>query len=88
MLHDPKHSLGVINPEEVGIQHGLHQTRHPSYLIHVSLREVPVEPIGNVQRPIQAQRKEIVRCYRFRFTSSLKHEQLGKNCDRFEPDGK
>lgn len=69
-----KHSLGVINPEEVGVQHRLHQPRHPSYLIHVSLREVPVEPVGNVYRPIEAQREDIVRCYRLRFTGSLKHK--------------
>ena len=43
-----KHSLGVINPEEIRIEHGLHQPRHPSYLVHVSLREVPVKPVGNI----------------------------------------
>lgn len=69
-----KHLLCVINPEEIRIQHGLHEPRHPSYLVHVSLREVPIEPVGNVQRPIQPQREQIVCRYRFGFTRSLEHK--------------
>ena len=51
LLHTPrpeKHSLGVVDPEEIRIQHSLHQPCNPSYLVHISLREVPIEPIGNI----------------------------------------
>lgn len=47
-----QYSLSIINPKEIRIQHGLHQPRHPSYLIHIPLCKIPIQPIWNIQRPI------------------------------------
>lgn len=49
--------------------------------------EIPINPVRNVQRSINAQGKEIMGRDGFGFASSLQHEQLWQYGDTFEPQG-
>lgn len=51
----------------------------------MTIREVSIEPVRNIQCPVHTKCEDIVRCYRFGFSSPLKHEELGKNRDGLEP---
>lgn len=81
------HSLGIIDVEKVRIQDRLHSPGHPRYGIHIPLGEISVQPIWDVQRPVDAEREQIVRCDGIGLAGPLQHEELGENGDRFEPDG-
>lgn len=81
--------LCPVNVEEIGVQNGLDDTRNdgdwvvePRYL-----EEISVDPIGNVQCPIGAECEQVMGCDCLRFASSLEHEELGQDGNRFEPDG-
>ena len=79
--------LGIVDPEEVRIQHRLHQPSDPADRIRACLRdEVAVEPIRNVQRSICAKRKEIVRRDGVGLAGALQHEELRQDGDGLEPD--
>jgi hypothetical protein len=71
----PFQNFGIINPEEIRVQHRLHQASHyrnaiPMMLIH----KIPPDPVRNIQRPITAQGKEIMRRNRFCLACSLQQE--------------
>ena len=78
--------LGVVDPEKVRIQHRLDHARDPGNLVHIALREVAVQPVGDVEGAVEAQGEEVVGCDRFGFARALKHEELGEDGDGFEPD--
>jgi hypothetical protein len=52
-----------------------------------SLVEIAINPVQNVERPVNAERKEIMGRYGLRFSRPLQHEQLGKDCNALQPDG-
>lgn len=79
-------SLGIINPKEITVQHRLHHPRNPGDLIHIPLPKIPPQPIGNVQRPVQAQREQIVRRDRLGLARALQHEQLRQDGHALQPD--
>ena len=78
-------SLGIINPEEVRIQHSLYDASYPRDLIDMALCKVSIKPVRDIQSPVYTQRKDVMRCYRFSFPGPLKHEELWKNRDRLKP---
>lgn len=82
--------LCPVDIEEVGVQDGLDNTRNDSvWIIKLGhFGDVSVNPVRDVQRPVCAERKEIMSSNRFRFASSLQHKELGKDSNRFKPDGK
>jgi hypothetical protein len=75
----PLQHLGVVNPEEVGIQDGLHKPCQHTDYIPMSLKHVPVDPIGNVESAVESQCKQVVGCNRLCLTSSLQQEKLGQD---------
>lgn len=79
--------LGVIHPEEVRIQNGLYDTCHDGDGIEMALGKVPIDPVGDVQGPVDAQREQIVRCDGLCLASPLQHEQLRQDRHTFQPDG-
>lgn len=81
--------LSIVDVEEVRVQDGLnHAGNYGNRIIKLgNVIDVSVNPIGNVQRPICTERKEVVSSDRLRFTSSLQHEELRKYSDRLKPDG-
>lgn len=81
------YSLGIIDVKKVRIQDRLHSPRHPWYGIHIPLREIPVQPIRDVQRPVDAEREEVVRCDGIGLAGALQHEELREDGDGLEPDG-
>lgn len=85
----PLHNLGIVNPEEITIQHRLDQTgnnRDIISLIALTLSRPPPDPVGDIERPVQSQRKEVVRGNRLGLAGALEHEQLREDGDRLEPD--
>ena len=81
------HSLGIIDVEKVRIQNRLQRPRHPGDLIHIALCKVSVQPVGDVERPVDAEREEVVRGDGVGFAGALEHEELWEDGDGFEPDG-
>lgn len=73
-----------VDVEEVEVKPGLHQSSCDSYGIHHVLRKVSIYPVGKVQSTIKTQSGQVVRCNCLRLASTLQHEQLGENGDRFE----
>lgn len=82
--------LGVVDVEEVTIQDSLNNAGNdgdPISLV-VGVHEISVDPVRNVQGSVATQSEQVVRCDGFGLASSLKHEELGKNGHRLQPDGK
>ena len=80
------HNLGIVNPEEITVQHRLQHTGHNSQPLHSSFSRVPPNPVWNIQRTVCSQRSDIVHGNCIRLSSPLQHEQLWQNSDRFQPD--
>jgi hypothetical protein len=82
--------LCVVDPEEVGIQNSLNDTSNNRNRVEEprDLEEIPVNPIGDIQRPVRAKRKEIMGRNRLGFARPLEHKELRKNSYGFKPDGK
>lgn len=78
--------LRIVYPEEIRVQHGLDQAGDPRNLIDIAFGKVAVQPVRNVQGPVQPQRKQVVRGDGFGFAGALQHEELGQDGDGFEPD--
>ena len=49
-------------------------------------RYAPPDPVGNVKRPVRAQRKDVVRGDRLSAAGALQHKQLGQDRNALEPD--
>lgn len=54
----------------------------------VGLSKVSVDPVGDVEGTVGAEREEVVGGDGLGLARSLQHEKLGENRNRFEPDGK
>lgn len=82
--------LVVVNVEEIAVQNSLDETSNdgdPISLV-VRLDGVTVDPVGDVQGAVDTEGEEVVSGDCLCFTGALKHEELGQNCDRLEPNGK
>jgi hypothetical protein len=66
-------ALGVVDPEKVRVKDRLHDSCDDGDGIPVArhLEEISVDPIGNVESAVCAERKEIVGCDCFRFAGPL-----------------
>lgn len=82
-----RHLLGIVDVEKVRIQNRLHSPRHPRYGIHIPLRKIPIQPVGDIQRPVDAEREEVVRRDGIGLAGTLQHKKLGEDGDGLEPDG-
>lgn len=51
-------------------------------------RLVPVNPVRDVQRTVRSEGSDIVGRDRLGLAGALQHEQLGKDCNSLEVDGK
>lgn len=51
-------------------------------------RYLPIDPVGNVQPPVQRQRRQVMRGDRLGLSGPGQHEQLRENGHALEPDGK
>ncbi|KFY34941.1 hypothetical protein V494_06342 [Pseudogymnoascus sp. VKM F-4513 (FW-928)] len=80
------HNLRVVDPEEITVQHRLHQTSQHGDLIQVPIREVAPEPVWDVQRAVRTQRRNVVHGDGVRLACALQHEQLGQDGHALEPD--
>ena len=71
-------------------EHGEPFARHApsSYTLPRSAKKyAPVNPIWNVQSPVETQSCQIMRSDGFRLAGALKHKELRQDGDRLEPDG-
>lgn len=48
--------------------------------------DLPVEPVGDVERPVRAQSEDVMRCDGLCLAGPLQHEELGQNGHRLEID--
>lgn len=83
----PKNStltFGNIQIEKVTIQHSLHYSSHNGNQIIMPFTPIAVNPIQNVQTSVRPQSKQVMRSDTLSLTSFAYHEQLGKNCYRFQ----
>jgi len=80
-----RRSLGIINPEEVRVQDCLYDAGHPRDLINVTICEVSIKPVRDIQCPVHTECEDVVRRDSFSFSGPLKHEELGENRNRLEP---
>lgn len=82
--------LVVIDIEKVRVKQGLDNTRKNGNglegTLERSLGEVSEHPVGNVECPVEAQRKQIVGGDCVRLSSSLQHEELRQDRNGFQPD--
>jgi hypothetical protein len=82
-----ENSLGVVDPEEVGVQDRLNDAaQHRNWIPIAALCEESPDPVGDVKCSVGAERKEIMRRDRFGFTSPLQHEELWEDRNGLEPD--
>lgn len=77
--------LCVVDPEEVRVQDRLYDAGHDRDRVEMSLCEISIDPIGNVQGSVNAQSKQVMCCDGFGFTSSLEHKQLRQDGNAFQP---
>lgn len=80
------HHLGVIDPEEITIQHRLYESSQHRSLVQVSLGHISPYPVRDVQRAVRAQRRDVVDRDCVRLAGALQHEQLRQDGDGLEPD--
>lgn len=76
-----------IDIEEVDVQPRLDETSSNGNRIDDAIREIPVNPIRDVERPVNSKRCQVMCRDCLCFPRPLKHEELGKNGDGFEEDG-
>lgn len=79
----------VVHVEEVAVEDRLNQSRNDRNPIGAVLgfSEVAVDPVGDVQRTVAAEREEIMGRDGLGLAGALQHEELGQDGDGFEPDG-
>jgi hypothetical protein len=85
-LSEGQHKKGDTHVEEVRVQRGLDEARHDGDGIDRVLGKVPIDPVGDVQRPVRAQRKEVVGRDGLCLARPLQHEELREDRDGFEVD--
>lgn len=81
--------LGIVDVEEVGVQNCLDDAcNNGNWVVEAwHIKEVAVDPVGNVQRPVCAEREQIVGCDCLCLAGSLQHKELWEDGDRFKPNG-
>lgn len=80
------HLLGVIDVEKVAVKHCLNDSCDNRNRIKKTIEKIPIQPIRDVQRPINPECEKIMRRYGLRAPSPLEHEKLRQNRHRFQPD--
>ena len=46
--------LGVVDVEEIRVENGLDNTSQNRYRVEKAFEEIPINPVGNVERSIKA----------------------------------
>lgn len=82
--------LVVIDVEKVRVKQGLNNAGNDRDRLKGTLerrfREVPVDPVWNVERSVHSQSEQVVGSDRIGLAGALQHEQLRQDCDGFQPD--
>lgn len=80
-------TFGNVQVEKVTVQNSLDYARKDDNQIVVSLGEVPVDPVEQIQRPVAAQRKQVMAGDALRLARLRDEEQLRQNGHRLQVDG-
>lgn len=83
------HDLGVVDPKEVSVHDGLDDAsnnRNPIHLVAL-LGNISVDPVRDVQGPVETESSEIVGRDGLSLPCPLQHKELGHDSDGFQPDG-
>lgn len=81
-----KRTPGDVKVEEVEVENGLKTAGHNGDELVGVLIDVAVDPVDNVESPIAAESKQVVRRYGLRLSSLRDHEELGQDCNRLQVD--
>jgi hypothetical protein len=68
--------LGVIDVKEIGIQKSLNNPCQDWNCLKVVFCKVPINPVWDIERPIETQREQIMGGYGICFTGTLEHKKL------------
>lgn len=82
------HHFCVVDVEKVRVDNGLKNTGQNGHVVEASFKEVPVDPVGNVQCSVNAQGENVMGGDVFGRACSLQHVQLWDNGHGLQPDGK
>lgn len=82
-----KFTFGYVQIKEVTVENGLDTAGNDGDQVKETLRVVTVDPVEDVECPVNAERKQIVTGYCFCLTSFTDHKQLGQDRDRLQVDG-
>lgn len=80
-----KHT-GHVEIEEIRVEHRLHDTGNRGNRVEEAFGLISVEPVEDVEGPVDAQCEEIVSGDRLGVSGSGKHEELGHDGDGLEVD--
>lgn len=80
-------NLRVVNVEEVRVQNRLDDASQNGNWINITVCEVPIYPVGDVEGTVNAEGEQVVCGDVLCFPCALKHEELGEDRNRLEPDG-
>lgn len=72
-------TFGHIQVEEVTVEDGLYYSRHHCDLVVEVLRLVPSDPVGQVERPVQPKKEQVVSSDGLRLSGFTDHEELGQD---------
>ena len=77
-------TFGDVEIKEVAVEDGLYASSHDRDKVEKTFHIITINPVQDVQRSVDSQRKQIVACYRLRLASLADHEKLRKDCHRLE----
>jgi len=81
-------NLGDVEIEEVTVQDSLHAASHNGDDVVETFAIEPEDPVEDVESTVGSKGKQIVAGDGFRLSGLAHHEQLGKDSNRFQVDGK
>lgn|SRR6218665_2261622 len=81
-------TFGYVEIEEVAIENRLNTASNNNNGVKEALHVISIDPVANVEGAIDAEGEKVVAGYRLRLSRLGDHEQLRKNCDRLQVDGK
>lgn len=76
---DKRLTFCYIQVEEVAVEDSLHHTGHDGDHVEETLKVEAPYPVDEVERPVEAQKEQVVRGDGLRLASLADHEQLGED---------
>jgi len=87
-LHNVDNTFCDVEIEKITIQDRLYTSGDHSNQVEEALRVIAIDPVENVQSTVATKGEEVVAGDSLSFTGLTDHEQLRKDCNRFQVDGK